>query len=252
MKEVSLRKCDDYAYEHVKTSIEKLLIDLGGIERYIQRGSRVLVKLNLLSKKGPEECVTTHPMVFRVVAEKLLELGCEVIVGDSPGGTYTEKILKGIYKTCGITEVAEELGVILNYDISDTTVHFEEGKILKHIEVITPITQVDHVINICKLKTHVMATFTGGVKNLFGVVAGLKKAEYHFRMPDVKDFTEALVDICEYVKPTLTIMDGIIGMEGEGPSAGEVRKIGVVLGSTNPYALDVVACKVINLSPPVS
>ena len=69
-----------------------------------------------------------------------------------------------------------------------------------------------------------MATFTGGVKNLFGIIPGVSKAEYHFKMPEIKDFTDALVDICEYAKPTLTIMDGIIGMEGEGPSAGIPRK----------------------------
>ena len=249
MKNVSLRSCNSYKYEEVKSQVDKLINDLGGLEKYIKRDSKVFIKLNLVIKKKPDEVATTHPMVLKVIAEKLLELGCKVIVGDSPGGPYTKSSLKGVYKTCGIEEVCEELGIELNYDISEVKVENPNGKILKYMTVIKPIVDADHVINICKLKTHAMATFTGGVKNLFGVIPGVSKAEYHFKMPEVVDFTEALVDICSYVSPSLTIMDGVIGMEGEGPTAGVPRKIGVLLGSESPYAIDVVACNIINLDP---
>lgn len=249
MKNVSLRSCNSYKYEEVKSQVEKLINDLGGLEKYIKRDSKVFIKLNLVIKKKPDEVATTHPIVLKVIAEKLLELGCKVIVGDSPGGPYTKLSLKGVYKTCGIEEVCEELGIELNYDTSEVKVENPNGKILKYMTVIKPIVDVDHVINICKLKTHAMATFTGGVKNLFGVIPGVSKAEYHFKMPKVDDFTEALVDICSYVSPSLTIMDGVIGMEGEGPTAGVPRKIGVLLGSESPYAIDIVACNIINLDP---
>lgn len=249
MKEVSLRSCDSYKYEEVKKSMEILLHDLGGIEKYIKRNSTVFIKLNLIAKKPPDEMATTHPMILKVVAEYLLELGCKVIVGDSPGGPYTKSSLKGVYKACGIEKVCEELNIELNYDISEIKVENNNAKILKYMTVIKPIVDVDYVINICKLKTHVMATFTGGVKNLFGVIPGVKKAEYHFKMPEVKDFTESLVDICTFVSPTLTIMDGVVGMEGEGPTAGKPKKVEVLLASSSPYAIDVVACKIINLEP---
>ena len=249
MKNVSLRSCNSYKYEEVKSQVDKLINDLGGLEKYIKRDSKVFIKLNLVIKKKPDEVATTHPMVLKVIAEKLLELGCKVIVGDSPGGPYTKSSLKGVYKTCGIEDVCEELGIELNYDISEVKVENPNGKILKYMTVIKPIVDADHVINICKLKTHAMATFTGGVKNLFGIIPGVSKAEYHFKMPKVADFTEALVDICSYVSPSLTIMDGVIGMEGEGPTAGVPRKIGVLLGSESPYAIDVVACNIINLDP---
>ena len=249
MKEVSLRSCDSYEYGEVKSKVENLLQDLGGVEKYINKNSTVFIKLNLVAKKSPDEMATTHPMVLKVVAEKLLDLGCRVIVGDSPGGPYTKSSLKGVYKACGIEEVCEELNIELNYDTSEVKVENPHGKILKYMTVIKTIVEADHVINICKLKTHAMATFTGGVKNLFGVIPGVKKAEYHFKMPEVKDFTEALVDICTFVSPTLTIMDGVIGMEGEGPTAGNPRKIGVLLASPSPYAIDVVSCNIINLDP---
>lgn len=249
MEEVSLRSCDSYEYEEVKIQVEKLMHDLGDIEKYIKKNSTVFIKLNLVAKKSPKEMATTHPMILKVIAEQLLKLACKVIVGDSPGGPYTKSSLKGVYKTCGIEKVCEELNMELNYDTSEVKVENSKGKILKYMTVIKPIVEVDHVINICKLKTHAMATFTGGVKNLFGIIPGVKKAEYHFKMPEVKDFTEALVDICDFVSPTLTIMDGVVGMEGEGPTAGVPRKIGILLASPSPYAIDVVACKLINLEP---
>ncbi|KXZ39297.1 Uncharacterized conserved protein, DUF362 family [Alkalithermobacter thermoalcaliphilus JW-YL-7 = DSM 7308] len=249
MKKVSVRKCNDYSYENVKESLEKLISDLGGLEKYITPSSKVLIKMNLLMKKRPEDATTTHPMVLKVLAEKLLDMNCEVIVADSPGGVYTPKVLRAVYRATGVEDVANDLNIKLNYDVSSTNVKCENGKIVKSIEVINPVLEADHVISLCKLKTHGMALFTGGVKNLFGVIPGLLKAEYHFKMPEVKEFTDLLVDICDYVNPTLTIMDGIIGMEGEGPSAGNPRKVGVLIGSESPYALDVIGCKIINIDP---
>lgn len=248
MNEVSVRKCNDYSYENVKKSIEKLIEDLGGLEKYIKPGSNVLVKPNLLMKKTPEEATTTHPMVVKVVCEKLLELNCNVVIADSPGGPYNQSSLKSIYKATGLEEVANELGVKLNYDISEVKVKNTNAHALKYMDIIKPVVDADYVINLCKLKTHQMATFTGGTKNLYGCIAGLKKAEIHYRFPTEELFCEdVLLDICSYVNPTLTIMDGIIGMEGEGPSAGVPRKIGAILASKSPYAIDYIACKMINL-----
>lgn len=249
MNLVSLRKCNDYEYDNIKKSIEMMLDDLGGIEKFVSKNSKVLIKPNLLMKKRPEEATTTHPMVVKVLCEKLLKLNCEVIIGDSPGGPYTVSSLNGIYKSSGMKDVADELGITLNYDISDVKVENYNANVLKYMDIITPITEVDHTINICKFKTHGMATFTGGVKNLYGCIAGLKKAEIHYRFPTEELFCEeVLLDICSYVNPTLTIMDGVLGMEGDGPSAGIPRHIGVMLASQSPYALDAVACKIINLN----
>lgn len=248
MKNVSVRKCNDYSYENVKLSVEKLIEDLGGLEKYIKPNSKVLVKPNLLMKKTPEEATTTHPMLVRVVCEKLLELNCKITIADSPGGPYTISSLKGIYKSTGLEEVANDLGIDLNYDISEVKVENKNANALIYMDIIKPIDEADYVVNLCKLKTHQMATFTGGTKNLYGCIAGLKKAEIHYRFPTEELFCEeVLLDICSYVNPTLTIMDGIVGMEGEGPSAGVPRKIGAVLASPSPYAIDYVACKLINL-----
>lgn len=250
MKSVSVRSCRNYEYENVRFSVEKILDDIGGLNKFVKERSKVLVKPNLLMKKKPEEATTTHPMVVRVVCEKLLELNCDIVIADSPGGPYNQSSLKSIYKTSGIEEVADDLGVKLNYDVSDVKIHSEKAHALKYMDIIKPVIDADYVINLCKLKTHVMATFTGGTKNLYGCIAGLKKAEIHYRFPTEELFCEnVLLDICDYVNPTLTIMDGVVGMEGDGPSAGNPKEIGVLLASQNPYAIDVAACKIIGLLP---
>lgn len=249
MSIVSIRECNSYEYDEVKEAFNIMMKDIGGLNKYIKKNSKVVIKANLLMKKSPEEATTTHPMVVNIIAEELLKIGCNVTIADSPGGPYNERALKSVYKASGMEGVANELQINLNYDTSEIKVENEKGKILKYLNVIKPIVEADYIINVCKLKTHVLATYTGGVKNLFGVIAGTAKAEYHLKMPKIEDFSEALVDICEYVKPTLTIVDGVIGMEGEGPSGGVPRKVGVLMASDNPYAVDVVACNIINLDP---
>lgn len=117
MKNVALRSCQSYEYNQVNQQFEKLIQDIGGLHKYINKNSTVFIKLNLVIKKHPDEMATTHPMVLKVVAKHLLNHGCKVIVGDSPGGPYTKSALKSIYKTCGIESVCEELNIELNYDI---------------------------------------------------------------------------------------------------------------------------------------
>ncbi|HEY8875513.1 MAG TPA: DUF362 domain-containing protein, partial [Desulfosporosinus sp.] len=130
-----------------------------------------------------------------------------------------------------------------------TTIHNPEGKLAKSLTITNCALEADVIIPISKLKTHGMMTFTGAVKILFGVIPGLLKAEYHLKMFKVDDFADLLVDIATYIKPALSIMDGVVGMEGDGPSAGKPRNIGALILSTDPFALDVVAADLIGLKP---
>ncbi|KAB3532904.1 DUF362 domain-containing protein [Alkaliphilus pronyensis] len=248
MKTVAISKANDYKYENVRAAIEDSIDHLGGLSKYIKKGQRVLLKLNLLMKKRPEEAVTTHPVFVKALGDILVEYGCEVILGDSPAGPYTIRQLEGVYRACGIEEIAIEGGFILNKDVEVVERDFPDGMAIKKINLIKIVEDVDVVISVSKLKTHGMAVFTGAVKNMFGVIPGLQKIDYHFKMPDVYQFCNMLVDVCSYVKPTLSFMDGIIGMEGEGPSAGDPRKVGLVLASESPYHLDAIAAKIIGLA----
>lgn len=249
MNTTAIVRCRDYDPQTVQEAVDKSLALLGGMERYIRPGMRVLIKCNLLMKKKPEEAATTHPEVAAALALAVRRAGGHPILGDSPGGLYTEGALRGVYRVCGLEAVAKRDNIPLNFGTETTDVSYPEGKVVRSLTIIKLLQEVDAVISAAKLKTHGMAVFTGAVKNLFGVIPGLTKAEYHYRMQQPEDFAEMLLDVCGYVKPVLSFIDGILGMEGDGPSAGDPRHVGVLLAGDSPYALDTAAAHLIGISP---
>jgi uncharacterized protein (DUF362 family)/Pyruvate/2-oxoacid:ferredoxin oxidoreductase delta subunit len=245
---LSLEKCKSYDYDLVKAAIEKSFVNMGGKGLFFNPGERVLLKVNLLMKKTPEEATTTHPVFVKALANSLVEYGCSVLIGDSPGGPYNEKSLKRIYEGCGYNEIISDL-IKLNYNVEGFNKPFSEGHLLKNITLIDALNDVDKVVSVSKFKTHGMMKFTGAVKNLFGTIPGIIKAEYHFKMPNTDDFGNMLIDVCECVNPVVSFMDGIVGMEGAGPSAGNPRDVGLVIASENPHLLDLGAVKIANIDP---
>lgn len=244
---VHISTCHTYDVDQVRQAIELGIDAMGGLDPYVTPGETILLKANLLMKKRPEEATTTHPVFMRALADILVDHGCRVIVGDSPGGPFQVGMLKSLYKACGYEEIFKGTPVILNEDVSEVEHHHQDGLILKQLTVIGLIDKVDKVISVSKLKTHGMMRFTGAVKNMFGIIPGIIKAEYHFKMPKTGDFADMLIDVCEHASPVLSFMDGIVGMEGEGPSAGDPREIGAVLVSDNPHHLDLVATELVGV-----
>lgn len=249
MNTVSILACDAYELGKVKRRLAETVENLGGFAPYIDQGETVLLKINLLMKKTPEEATTTHPVFVQALTELLQEYGAKVIIGDSPGGPFQEGLLRGIYKATGMEQVAAATGAELNYDTGAVEMENPNGLYLKRLTAIRLLQRADKVISVSKLKTHGMAKMTGAVKNMFGTIPGTLKAEYHLNMPDIKNFANALIDICIHANPVLSFMDAIVGMEGNGPSSGTPRQIGAVLGSNSPYELDFAAAKIIGLPP---
>lgn len=247
MATVSLRACEQYEPERLREAMEEAIRDLGGWKAFVSPGERVLLKVNLVMNKEPDLAATTHPLFVETLARLLQEQGCEVLIGDSPGGLFNQEALRRIYKGTGIQEAAERAGASLNWNTEAMEVENPKGKLLKHLTQTAMLADVDKVISVSKLKTHGMMTFTGAVKNQFGTVPGTKKAEYHFRMPQSADFADALIDICLAAHPVLCWMDGIMAMEGNGPTGGTPRKVGVLLASENPFDLDLLASHLIGL-----
>jgi len=247
MSKVYAVKCSDYERENVYRAVDEMIKLYGGIDKIAKKGETVFLKINLVIKKHPDEAATTHPMVIEAVSKRLVENGCRVIIGDSPGGPYNEKILKSFYKVCGIEEAAKNSGAELNYDCSYSDYKTTDGCISKTLTMINPPFKCDKIITISKLKTHSMAVYTGAVKVLFGMIPGVLKVEYHFKMPEIYDFSNLLVDICETVKPSFSIIDGIVAMEGDGPTAGVPKHVGLLLASENPYELDVCGAHIMGL-----
>lgn len=146
-------------------------------------------------------------------------------------------------------DAAKASGATLCYDMEATDEGLPQGRTIRSIRALRPALEADKIINLPKLKTHMMMTFSGAVKNLFGIVPGSLKAEYHFRFEDEGDFAGVLVDICQFANPTLTVMDTVVGMEGSGPANGTPRSVGLILSGADPYDLDVVASAAVGLDP---
>ncbi len=249
MEKVCILSCESYDYELVEKKIFECLDSMENIKPKVRTGSKVLVKANLLKKNSPDDAVTTHPTVVESIVRYFQQLGCKVIVGDSPGGPFNEKSLMAVYKSTGMFDVQKRTGCELNFDTSFVEVKNDEAKMLKNMKIVKAFDEVDFVVSAAKLKTHAMMTYTGAIKNLYGTIPGVTKAEYHFKMNNIENFANAIVDICEYVRPDLSIIDGIEGMEGDGPSSGDKRFVGLIFASENPYALDTVASKIIGIDP---
>jgi len=199
------------------------------------RGKKILMKPNLLSGRPPDRAVNTHPLFVRAVAEILRDCGCRLHVGDSPGFESTERALKA----SGILEALKGM---------DVGLRTFEKRVRKRFEGLSPFrefilgeepSEFDMIVNLPKLKTHTVVGLTLGVKNTFGFVPRLEKAKWHLRAgKDRRLFSQILIDIHRLVDPKLTILDGIVAMDGDGPSHGRVRTLGVVAVSDDAFCLD--------------
>ena len=245
---VALKACADYDEQAVQAAVDAIFAHCGGVEAFVKPGDRVLLKLNLLMKRTPDQATTTHPAVAKAIVRAVQRAGATAILADSPGGSYTRGHLRGIYEACGMNHVAEETGCILNDDFSVTTRYLENGKAARQLDLIGVLDHVDAVITVGKLKTHGLTTMTGCVKNLYGSIPGTTKVEYHARYQDVALFSDMLLDICAAVKPCFSILDAVVGMEGEGPSGGRPRAIGALIGGVSPHAVDAVGSRLIGLA----
>lgn len=232
----------------VAAAVEALFAALPAAKR-ITPQSRVLVKPNLLAKYAPERAVTTQPSVVRGVILALQKRGAKrILVADSPGGRYTPETMRVIYAACGIEAVCRETGAEL-YTACASRKISSNGQRVKAFNMIEPALDCDFIVNIPKLKTHGLTGLSGSVKNLFGCIPGLEKAEFHMRFPQKADFGEMLVDLCETVRADIHIVDGLLAMEGDGPSGGTPRQTDRLFASENPYLLDLALCHYIGISP---
>ncbi|MFP4020025.1 MAG: DUF362 domain-containing protein [Halanaerobium sp.] len=246
---VAAKKCYSYQAEELSEKLDSLLKELGGLEKFISDGDRIVFKTNLLMGKAPEAAVTTNPEFIRALARKVKTLGAEVIIADSPGGPFNDKLLKRAYQKSGLYEMAAEEGLSLNYNTDSKKHEYKAGKINKSFQLASYLEDADLIINLPKLKTHGLTMYTGAVKNLFGCIPGVLKAEYHLRIQSVYDFSRMLNDLAGLVAPELTIMDAVVGMEGEGPSNGKPKEFNYLLASTSPYYLDLAAVRLMGISP---
>jgi uncharacterized protein (DUF362 family)/Pyruvate/2-oxoacid:ferredoxin oxidoreductase delta subunit len=251
---VSIVKCEDYSPENVRAAIKQAVDLLGGMEQFVHPGQRVLLKPNLLAAWAPDSGVTTHPAIVEAVIELAREAGGNCALGDSPAfGGESDAAFAKLLTKCGLSEVLDGMKVEgRRFQTTGPETEIPNAKVFHSIPLTDALSDADVLINLPKLKTHSLCIYTGAVKNLFGCVSGHRKAMFHLQAGDKPElFAQMLVDLHKAVKPQLSIMDGVLGMDGAGPSAGRRREFKVVIASSNPVALDAVACMVAGFDPEI-
>lgn len=233
----------EYDYRTLRPLIDEIMDLLDGGR--ITRGSRVLIKPNLLAPAAPARAMLTHPIIVRAVAEYVLAKGAQPQISDSPAAGFFDKVVRD----SGLKD--ELMGLPVEFKEFKDSVVVEVGEPFQKLELAEDALNADVIINLPKLKTHSQMLLTLGVKNLFGCVVGLRKPQWHLRAGvDRQKFAQLLVKIYQSLRPAITILDGILAMEGQGPGKGGVpRHLGLLLAGNNAAAVDGVVCRMLGLVP---
>jgi len=242
---VSIVRCPSYDENKVLKGLRQSIDLIGGIEHFLRKGDRVLLKPNLLYGKAPEKAVTTHPSIVKGMIEIVREAGGIPLIGDSPS---IGSVMRTAEKA-GIKAVADEMNCPLVEFDKPILPPQGKGKFFKHLEIDRFVLEADVIINLPKWKTHSLTLLTLGVKNLFGCVPGSRKQLWHLKAgDDRKVFAQILTDLYKTIKPSLTILDGIVGMDGNGPNSGRPIPLGLILASEDSLSLDQIVCDLLDIS----
>jgi uncharacterized protein (DUF362 family)/Pyruvate/2-oxoacid:ferredoxin oxidoreductase delta subunit len=240
---VSIVRCASYEAALLERALNEAAEKAGGLE---VRGASVLVKPNLLNANGYERAVTTHPALVAATVRWLKRGGAaRVLVGDSPGWQAQDFV----GKKSGIREAAEESGAEWADFSQGREVDNPEGRLVKSFSLAAPLSEVDLLVSLPKLKTHELMYYSGAIKNLFGLVPGLEKSAFHLRFPRREDFAAMLADLALAAAPDFSIMDAVVAMEGPGPNNGRPKSLGLLLASKDPLAMDWAAAGLIGYEP---
>lgn len=241
---VCIYKCSGYDKDRIKEIVSCYF------KNTEFKGKNILLKPNMLQAHRPEKNVTTNPAVVEAVAEAVMEKGANCRIGDSPSG-WGMNSAKAAAEKAGFLEVCMRTGI--DFDFFDSQelreVKIERGRIYNKLYLPESYFSYDIVINLPKLKTHSLTIFTLGVKNMFGLIPGLAKADFHRKAAHPKKFASALCDLYSVVIPDYTILDGIEGMDGEGPVTGRRRKLNRIFISRDANALDAVVERMCGVDP---
>lgn len=246
---LSARRCADYEPERLEAALDDLLAPFGGLDTLARPGQTVLLKPNLLSNRRPEAAATTHPLLVEILARRLVRIGARVLIGDSPPLALGR--IEQYWKNSGLEQAAARSGAtLLSFESGSTRpVTIKTGKGEFTLSMTECVFQADLVINLPKLKTHNLTIITGAVKNLYGLLPGLQKARFHRDLPRPDEFSEMICGLAAAAPPMLTIMDGILGMDGHGPVGGRPIRSGILLAGNHPVAVDLGFCAVTGLEP---
>lgn len=249
---VSLVRCEDYDIDRLRAALRDLLAPLGGMAAFVRPGERIGLKPNIIMPSTPERAICTHPLLVAAVALAVREAGGYPVVVESPGAGIVplKSVMVGVFRRAGYRDVADRYDFELSYDTDWDVIRHPDGKQVHRVELLSSYLTCDGLINLSKLKTHTFQVLSGATKNLFGLIPGLTKVGYHAKLPEPKLFGDMLLDIASLARPRLNIVDGILAMEGQGPSTkGTVRQMDFLLAADDSIAADLTCCAIAGIDP---
>jgi uncharacterized protein (DUF362 family) len=241
---VALIRCHNYERENVAKAVTRLLKLLGGIEKFVKRGDKVLLKPNFIAPRSQRYATQTNPTIIAELARLLIDFGARPFIGDSPawGNAYT------CARALRLEESLKKLSIPVRQLNKPRSC--QVGRKSTKIGLSSVALDADVIINLPKFKSHQQLVATFAIKNMFGCVSGKRKATWHFRRgKKTEDFCELLIDIYRFMNPAVTIIDAINVMDGQGPIRGRTRPLGWLIGGTDPIACEIVCCKLVNIQP---
>ncbi|MBN2168643.1 MAG: DUF362 domain-containing protein [Actinobacteria bacterium] len=241
MTYLTVSEIEDYEITVIQGAVSDIL-DRSGL---VFNGKTVLVKPNLLGPWGADSAVVTHPSIVKAVKDGLITRGAKVFIGDNPGVRGYGKMIKTA-EVSGTLEAAGDCFINLGQRPDK---HKTDSKYTDSFSISTEVLEVDYFISLPKFKTHMSTVLTGAIKNSFGLLVGAEKMRLHGAAPKQAAFGELIVDVYSIRPPDLVILDAVIGMEGNGPSAGNPRKIGHLLSSDSGGAIDLAMCRMAGINP---
>ncbi|MCK5773587.1 MAG: DUF362 domain-containing protein [Thermoplasmata archaeon] len=237
--------CRSYDLEQIRNQISQ---HLDGNNKFKDlEGKRILLKPNILSASDPVKAITTHPIFLEAVIIELKSRGASLTIGDSPGGLFNRNTLTKAYRATGYEEIAKKHGVELNFNTSYHEEKHPAGRFVKSFNIADYIRGHDLIIAIPKIKTHMFTGLTCASKIMFGAIAGTQKVGFHTRFPDRYDFSRMLLDLTDLTAPDLFLVDGILGMEGEGPQNGTPRDVGIIISGEDHISIDLFVSRMVGL-----
>jgi len=250
MNKVVIAACENYESGNLARATDFIISRHAGLFGSLQNKSKIVIKPNLLTSKNKHDFLAlTSPKLLEAFINALKKYARpeNITVADSPGGPYTQNSLKRMYKYTGYDEIAARTGINLNFDITSRQLSKVIRGERKTFNIITPIYESDFIINLNRLKTHALALMSAGVKNMFGIIPGVEKVEMHARYSTRETFSEMFTDLCRMRPPSFSLTDAVLAMEGNGPSGGVPRKVGLLLASDNVFALDSINAKLLGI-----
>jgi uncharacterized protein (DUF362 family) len=241
---VTLTRCSDYGQPKIAEALATQFELLGGLDKFMRPGDTVLLKPNFIAPRSYRYATQTHPAVIIEVARLLKDFGAKPFVGDSPAWGDVFACVKALR----LDEPLKELSVPIRQLNKPRKCRIGTKNIKVGISSIA--LDADVIINLPKFKTHQQLMTTFAVKNMFGCVSGKRKALWHFRKGgNIDDFCELLIELFRFLNPALTIIDAVIAMDGPGPIRGRNKSLGWLIGGTDPFALEIICSKLVNIKP---